>query len=88
MARRHFVETMELYVNAVVSEATLRARDEVIPVEAYMNIRRHTCAVLPSFAMIELGLDFDEALYRRPELECMREAGGRRAAKCGGGRWW
>jgi len=51
MARRHRVDTFQQFTDAVTA-------DRVRSVADFWALRDHTGGCLPSFAPIELGLDF------------------------------
>lgn len=72
MAERHFIETMQLYVDAVVQEAEDRVHNRIRSFHEYIKLRYHTCGVLPSMALSELELDFPEEVYQHPLLQKLR----------------
>ena len=73
MAERHFIDTMQQYVDSVVQEAETRDSERLLTIDEYKTLRRHTSACLPSFALMELDLDFPEEVYRHPLVEKLRE---------------
>ena len=73
MAERHLLETMKLYVDAVVQQSEDRTHDRLRTIDEYWIIRRHSSGCYPSFALMELELDFPEEVYRHPLLERMRD---------------
>ncbi|KAK3364561.1 terpenoid synthase [Lasiosphaeria hispida] len=73
MARRHLIDTFQAYVDSVVQQAEDRAGDRVRSVEEYWPVRRHTGGCLPSFALMELELDFGEEVYGHPLVVRLRE---------------
>jgi len=73
MAERHLFETTQQYVDAVVQQSEDRENDCVRTIDEYWVVRRHTSGCLPSFALIELELDFPGEVYRHPLLECLRD---------------
>ncbi|KAK1757049.1 terpenoid synthase [Echria macrotheca] len=75
MAERHLLETMQLYVDAVVQQSADWATDRLRTIDDYLAVRRHTSGCLPSFALAEMELDVPEDVYRHPLLERMRDCG-------------
>jgi hypothetical protein len=73
MAERHLIETMQLYVDGVVQQSEDRTHDRIRSIEGYWAVRRHTSGCLPTFALIELELDFPEEVYTHPLLEILRD---------------
>ena len=73
MAERHLIETMQLYVDGVVQQSEDRTHDRIRSIEGYWAVRRHTSGCLPTFALIELELDFPEEVYKHPLLETLRD---------------
>ncbi|KAK0721855.1 terpenoid synthase [Lasiosphaeria miniovina] len=73
MAERHFIETMQLYVDAVVQQSEDPTHDRLRTIDSYWEVRRYTSGCLPSFALIELELDFLEDVYQHPLLERLRD---------------
>ncbi|KAM7203255.1 terpenoid synthase [Rhypophila sp. PSN 637] len=73
MAERHLFETMQLYVDAVVQQSADRNDNRLRSFEDYVQLRRHSSGIYPTFVMCELDLDFPEDVYQHPLLERMRD---------------
>ncbi|KAK3331203.1 terpenoid synthase [Apodospora peruviana] len=73
MAERHFIETMQQWVDNVVDEARDHDHSQIRTIDEYWTIRRHTSACLPTLASLELEFDFPEDVYRHPLLERLRD---------------
>lgn len=74
--RRRFAELCEKYIAAVVREADLRGRGEVLGVEAYRLLRRCNSAVDYCFGLFEyvLGIDLPDEVMDHPVLRRMRDS--------------
>lgn len=66
---------MQSYVDSVVLEAADRGQNRIRTLEDYLNLRFHTCGVLPSQALGELELEFPEDVYCHPLLQQLRDCG-------------
>jgi len=73
MAEHHLIETMQLYVDAVVLQSKDRMHDRLRTIDSYWVVRKHSSGCLPSFALMELELDIPEEIYCHPLLERMRD---------------
>ncbi|KAG2099848.1 terpenoid synthase [Suillus discolor] len=63
-SQRHFLETFPAYLYAVVAEALDRGQDHRRSLDDYLKLRRKTVGVIPSFPILEMGIDLpDEVLY-------------------------
>lgn len=74
--RHRFAELCEKYIAAVVREADLRARGQVLGVEEYRLLRRCNSAVDYCFGLFEyiLGVDLPDEVMNHPVLRCMRDS--------------
>ncbi|KAK4187368.1 terpenoid synthase [Podospora australis] len=73
MAERHMFETMQLYVDAVVQQSADRNQNKLRSFEDYIQLRRHSSGIYPTFVLCELDLDFPEEVYQHPLLQKMRD---------------
>jgi hypothetical protein len=73
MAQAHFIETMQMYLDGVVQQSQDRADERVRSIADFWDIRRDSSGCLPSFSLIEMGLEFPEEIYRHPLLEQLRD---------------
>ncbi|KAK5652877.1 hypothetical protein OQA88_9543 [Cercophora sp. LCS_1] len=73
MAERHFLETMQLYADAVTQQSEDRCHDRIRDIASYWQVRRHSSGCLPSFAAMEFEMDVPEEVYRHPLVEKLRE---------------
>jgi hypothetical protein len=72
MAERHFIETMQLYIDGVVQQSEDRTHDQIQSINEYWMIRRHASVYFPAFTLIELELDFPEDVYHHPLFKTLR----------------
>jgi len=73
---RRFVKHCEDYVNAVVVEAELRERHEVLDLASYMPLRRENSAVRFCFGLFGyvLGMDLPDEIFNHPVMMRMHFA--------------
>ena len=68
-AVRRFIPSYEAYVNAMVQEATERETRSIRPsIEEYLELRRSTGAIKPSFDLMLLPLDLPEEVSESAEV--------------------
>jgi hypothetical protein len=60
-----FVDQCERYIESVINEVSLRATKEVLPLAAYIGLRREDSAVMMSLTILEysLGLELPDELF-------------------------
>jgi hypothetical protein len=60
-----FVDQCERYVESVINEVSLRETKEVLPLAAYIDLRRDNSAVMPCCTILEysLGLELPDELF-------------------------
>ncbi|KZT29709.1 terpenoid synthase [Neolentinus lepideus HHB14362 ss-1] len=65
---RRWIKTFDNYIQAVAHEAELRARNEVLGLEAYIPLRRENSAIRVCFGVIEyvLGIDLPDEVFDDP----------------------
>ncbi|KAG8908272.1 hypothetical protein FRB99_007805 [Tulasnella sp. 403] len=57
--QRRFVETTQLYVDAIYQQVVNRRHDEIPSIETFIQLRRDTSAVKLVFALVEYSLNLD-----------------------------
>ena len=68
-SQRRFLETFTEYANSVVQQAEYRNIQRIPTVEEYLEIRRQTIGVYPSFCMIELPYDLPDHVFDHPVVK-------------------
>lgn len=76
IAFRRFLATYKEYLDAVIIEAELRERKEILPVEEYRVLRRAIGGPRPCFALMEACFDIDlpDEVVEHPILKRMSDA--------------
>lgn len=57
----------------MAAQSADRENDRVRSIDEYLQLRYHTSAVRPTFAMLELELDIPDDVYSHPALEKLRD---------------
>ncbi|KAH9895892.1 terpenoid synthase [Cubamyces lactineus] len=73
---QRFIVCCKAYVEAVAVEAELRARGEVLDLEAYQTLRRENSGVPSAFALAgyALGINLPNEIFEHPMFVVMRHA--------------
>ncbi|SJL16465.1 uncharacterized protein ARMOST_19991 [Armillaria ostoyae] len=74
-SQKHFVESFEEFVYALVQEAEDRQRCHIRNVEDYFNIRRLTFGAYMVHAMLELSYDLPDKVFNHPPFLALRHLG-------------
>ncbi|KAI9442056.1 terpenoid synthase [Lactarius psammicola] len=69
--QRRFLKSFAAYVYAVIDEASDRKCGRVRGIRDYLELRRLTVAVYPSFFSVELGLDIPDEIMTHPAMETL-----------------
>ncbi|KAF9263792.1 terpenoid synthase [Marasmius fiardii PR-910] len=66
-----FLRHLKDYINSVATEAEYRERDEILDVDAFMELRRNNSAVILCFDLLEyvLGIELPDEVYEDPTFE-------------------
>nr|UPX76568.1 putative 1,11 carbon cyclization sesquiterpene synthase 255 [Hypholoma fasciculare] len=72
-AHRRFVDTFQMYMDAVVQEAIDRNENYVRDIDSYFVVRRDTIGAKPSFAICELYLNLPDSVMAHPVIEKLTE---------------
>ncbi|KAG8898776.1 hypothetical protein FRB99_007176 [Tulasnella sp. 403] len=75
-AARRFIETTDLYLQAVHEQVVRRAEDQVYDIEGFIKLRRDTGAVKMCFAMGEFGsnLRIPDEVFEHPSMRVLEDA--------------
>lgn len=73
---RRFIETMDLFFQAVHVQAIDRAKGVVPDLESYISLRRDTSGCKPCWALIEYAnnLDIPDEVMEHPIIQSLGEA--------------
>lgn len=73
--QRRFLEYTDLYVQAVHEQVLHRARDNILPLDEFIRLRRDTGALKMCFAMGEFGLNVDipDVVFECPQIRIMED---------------
>jgi hypothetical protein len=67
-AARRFTASFDNYLESVVTQAADRDTKRVRNIDSYLCVRRRTIGALPSFAVMEAGLDIPDAVMNLPAV--------------------
>ncbi|KAG8867912.1 hypothetical protein FRB97_002892 [Tulasnella sp. 331] len=75
-ASRRFLETTDLYLQAVHQHVVNRSNDKILDIESFIQLRRDNGALKMCFAMGEfsLGLDIPDEVLQHPLIQIMEDA--------------
>ena len=62
---------MDEYLESVVQESIDKKDHRILDVKSYIDVRRLTSGVKPSFSIIELGLDIPDDVMAHPAMQEM-----------------
>lgn len=69
-AKRRFIESYEVYMRAMVEEAGDRGKLSIRhSIEEYLELRRYTGAIKPSFDLLLLPLEIPDSLLLDPKVK-------------------
>ncbi|KAG9009834.1 hypothetical protein FRB93_005105 [Tulasnella sp. JGI-2019a] len=73
--QRRFVETCQLYVDAIYQQVVNRRHDQIPTFESFIQLRRDTSAVKLVFSLIEysLNLDLPDAVFEDPIIKSLEQ---------------
>lgn len=73
--QRRFIETTQLYVDAICRQVVNRRHDEIPTIETFVKLRRDTSAVKLVFALVEysLNLDLPDEVFEDPMIQSLEE---------------
>ncbi|KAJ6465604.1 terpenoid synthase [Mycena vitilis] len=69
--QRHFISSFEAYLNAVIQEAQDRTDHHIPAIDEFFALRRDTCGVKPTFALIELGMDIPDDVLESEHISAL-----------------
>ncbi|KAG8855037.1 hypothetical protein FRB96_007232 [Tulasnella sp. 330] len=75
-ANRRFIETTDLYLQAVHQHVVNRSKDTILDIETFIQLRRDNGALKMCFAMGEfsLGLNIPDEVLQHPLIKIMEDA--------------
>lgn len=62
---------MDEYLEGVVQESIDKKNHRILDVKSYIDARRRTSGVKPSFSIYELGLDIPDEVMSHPAIQDM-----------------
>jgi len=68
-SQKRFIEAIDTYAQSVVQEAKDRSQRHIRTVDEYMEVRRDTIGLKPSFAILEAGLNLPDEVVRHPVIQ-------------------
>jgi len=68
-SQKRFIETFDTCAQSVVQEAKDRSQRHIRTTDEYLEIRRDTSGIKPSFAILETGLNLPDEVVRHPVIE-------------------
>jgi len=76
-SQRHFLDSYTAYLHAIVAEARDREEAHCRRIDDYLNLRRHTVAAKPAFAIYEMGMNLPDEVFNHPVIaelgDCITE---------------
>lgn len=69
--QKRFILDMDEYLEEVAQESIDKNDHHILDIKSYVNARRLTGAVKPTFALIELGLDIPDEVMTHPVIQEM-----------------
>jgi Delta6-protoilludene synthase len=70
-AQERFIKTFGEYVYAVADEASDRARGHIRGIDDYLKLRRLTVGGIPSFPVVEAGLNIPDEVMTHLAMESL-----------------
>ncbi|KAG2036834.1 terpenoid synthase [Suillus americanus] len=70
-SQKRFIAALDLYLEGTMQQAIDRNEHRIRDIQSYINVRRDTIAMKPSFALLELGLDIPDEVMSHPIIETM-----------------
>lgn len=73
--QRRFIETTQLYVDAIYQQVVNRRHDAIPDIETFIQLRRDTSAVKLVFALVEysLNLNLPDAVFEDPTIQSLEQ---------------
>ncbi|KAG6374646.1 terpenoid synthase [Boletus reticuloceps] len=69
VSQKRFVQSMDEYLEEVVKESIDKDDHRILDIKSYINARRRTGAVKPSFSIIELGFEIPDEVMSHPVIQ-------------------
>ncbi|KAJ7238782.1 putative terpene cyclase [Mycena haematopus] len=69
--QRHFIDAFAMYIDAVVEEAQDRTEHYIAGIDQFFDLRRNTCGVKPTFAMIEIKMDIPDEVMQNEHIAAL-----------------
>ncbi|KAF8433262.1 isoprenoid synthase domain-containing protein [Boletus edulis BED1] len=71
VVQKRFIQSMDEYLEGVVQESIDKKDRRILDIKSYIDARRRTSGVKPSFSIIELGLDIPDDVMAHPAVQEM-----------------
>ncbi|KAG8985178.1 hypothetical protein FRB93_006065 [Tulasnella sp. JGI-2019a] len=73
--QRRFIETTQLYVDAIYQQVVNRRHDQIPTIETFIQLRRDTSAVKLVFALVEYSLDLQlpDEVFEDPIMQSLEQ---------------
>ena len=68
-AQRRFIDSFQLYTDAVVQQAEDRALHRIRDIKSYFDIRRNTIGAKPSFTILQTYMSLPDDVVHDPTIE-------------------
>ncbi|KAF8433264.1 terpenoid synthase [Boletus edulis BED1] len=69
VSQKRFIQSMDEYLEEVVQESNDKDDHRILDIKSYINARRRTGAVKPSFSIIELGFEIPDEVMSHPAIQ-------------------
>ncbi len=73
LCQHRFINTLQIYLDAVVQQAADRSINHVRDIDSYFAIRRASSGIRPTFAICELYLNIPNSVMAHPVIEKLTE---------------
>ena len=67
-SQKRFIEAFASYTQAVVQQAADRTYEHIRSIDEYVDARRDTIGAIPSFVILEMGLNLPDEAVRHPVI--------------------
>ncbi|KAF8546266.1 terpenoid synthase [Imleria badia] len=71
ISQKRFIQNMDEYLEGVVQESIDKKDRRILDIKSYIDARRRTSGVKPSFSIFELGLDIPNEVMSHPAIQEM-----------------
>ncbi|KAI9457169.1 terpenoid synthase [Boletus coccyginus] len=71
VSQKRFIQSVDEYLESVVQESIDKKNRHILDIKSYIDARRRTSGVKPSFSIYELGLDIPDEVMAHPAIQEM-----------------